>query len=398
MVGTFSYNSPYYPILGLDNWDVSKVTNMDQLSFGSVIDGVVNWDVSSVTSMNFIFGASSGNVSIPPTGITNWNVSNVTGFTSAFRETIFDPITSYTGISNWNVSSTTNKDYRFFGAGMNNFPQLEFVLTSWCVSNIPVEPTDFYSPDYGRFGIPIILTPPIWGSCNTTPTPTPTVTPTNTPTQTNTPSPTQTIGFTPSNTATNTSTPTNTPTQTNTASQTETIGFTPSNTPTQTNTPSVTRTVGISPTPTNTPSNTATNTPSVTRTVGISPTPTNTPSNTATNTPSVTGTVGISPTPTNTPSNTATNTPSVTPSQSGFVSYAYTNLGTGGSDPEACSEGGNTFYGIRASFSGLQIGDILYIDTNLNTPATGFGFVSNGVISYQIDGGTGEITSISSLC
>jgi hypothetical protein len=73
-------------------------------------------------------------------------------------------------------------------------------------------------------------------------------------------------------------------------------------------------------------------------------------------------------------------------------------LGIGGSDPEACSGDGNTFYGIRASFSSLQIGDILYIDINLNTPATGFGFVSNGVIHYQIDGGTGEITSISGLC
>jgi hypothetical protein len=77
--------------------------------------------------------SSPGNFSIPPTGITNWNVSNVTGFTAAFRETIFNSTTSYTGISNWNVSSTTNMDYMFFGAGMANFPQLEFVLTSWCV-------------------------------------------------------------------------------------------------------------------------------------------------------------------------------------------------------------------------------------------------------------------------
>jgi hypothetical protein len=316
MVGTFSYNSTYYPILGLDNWDVSKVTNMDQLSFGSSIGEVVNWDVSSVTSMNFIFGSSPGNFSTPPTGITNWNVSNVTGFTAAFRETIFNSTTSYTGISNWNVSSTTNMDYMFFGAGMNTFPQLEFVLTSWCVSNIPVEPTDFYSPDYGRFGIPIIMTPPIWGSCNTTPTPTPT--------------------------------PSITP------SVTPTIGLTPTNTPTTSITSSVT----------------PTNTPTTSITSSVTPTKTVTP----------------------------TNTPSVTPSQSGFVSYAYTNLGTGGSDPEACSNDGNTFYGIRASFSGLQIGDILYIDTNLNTPATGFGFVSNGIIHYQIDGGTGEITSISGLC
>jgi hypothetical protein len=168
--------------------------------------------------------------------------------------------------------------------------------------------------------------------------------------------------------STPTATPTNTPFQTPTNTRTPSV--TPTNTKTPTVTPTNTKTPTVTPTNTTTPTN--------------SQTPTNTPSNTITQTPTKT----VTP----------TNTPSVTPSQSGFVSYAYTNLGTGGSNPEACSEGGTTFYGIRASFSGLQIGDILYIDTNLNTPTTGFGFVSNGIIYYQIDGGTGEITSISSLC
>jgi len=80
------------------------------------------------------------------------------------------------------------------------------------------------------------------------------------------------------------------------------------------------------------------------------------------------------------------------------VSYTYTDLGTGGSDAEACANNGNTFYGVRSTFAGLQIDDILYTDSGLTTPALGFSFVSNSVINYSVDGGTGRITAISALC
>ena len=151
-------------------------------------------------------------------------------------------------------------------------------------------------------------------------------------------------------------------------------------------TPTPTTSIGLTPTPTQsitlTPSETITNTPTPTET------PTNTPSETITNTP----------TPTKTPTNTTTVTITNTPSSTSASSFAYSDLGTGGSDPEACSNNGNTYYGIRSSFSGLQVGDFLYIDAGLITPVSGFSFVSNGTIYFQIDGGTGEIQSTAGLC
>ena len=95
---------------------------------------------------------------------------------------------------------------------------------------------------------------------------------------------------------------------------------------------------------------------------------------------------------------TRTNTPTITNTPTSGTSYTYNNLGTGGSDTEACSEGGTAYYGIRSSFSGLQVGDFLYIDAGLITPVSGFSFVSNGTIYFQIDGGTGEIQSAAGLC
>jgi len=175
---------------------------------------------------------------------------------------------------------------------------------------------------------------------------------------------------------------------------------TPTNTQTPTNieippgpeTESPTPTASPTQTPTNTPSNTVSGTLTQTPTSTQTPTPTPTQTNTATRTQ----------TPTQTPTRTLTITPTrtltPTPSSNVQFSYPYSDLGTGGSDTEACSEGGNTFYGVRATFNDLEIGDILYLDTNLNDPAIGFSFVSNGVIYYDVDGGSGTIVSASGLC
>jgi len=113
------------------------------------------------------------------------------------------------------------------------------------------------------------------------------------------------VSPTPTNTQTQTQTPTNTQTQTPTQTITKTQTQTPTNTETPTSTPS------------NTPTNTTTQTPTNTETPTQTQTPTETPTQTQTNTqtPSATATIGT--TPSNTPSNTETptQTPSQTPTQ-----------------------------------------------------------------------------------
>ena len=59
----------------INNWDVSNVTNMNNLFFNmtNFNDCINNWNVSNVISMKLMFyNATSFNQNI-----TNWNVSNV---------------------------------------------------------------------------------------------------------------------------------------------------------------------------------------------------------------------------------------------------------------------------------------------------------------------------------
>lgn len=177
-------------------------------------------------------------------------------------------------------------------------------------------------------------------------------TPTQTPTQSTTPTPTPTQTQTPTNTASPTQTPTNTPTPTNTETPTQT----PTNTETSTSTP--------------TPTNTETSTPT--------PTPTNT--ETATQTPTNTAS------PTNTPTNTASPTQTIS-----YYSYA---LGYGSTIQQSCNDSNTptNYYGSVLGGIGPNVGEFLYDDTLLSTPASN-GYYSNGISWFLVTGGLGEITS-----
>lgn len=133
-----------------------------------------------------------------------------------------------------------------------------------------------------------------------------------------TPTPTET----PTRTATNT--PTTTFTRTNTPSPTLTY------TPTRTNSPTNT----FTGTPTNSPTNTPTNTPTRTNTPTntFTNTPSNTPTNTFTNTPTRTNTSTLTSTPTftftNTPTRTNTPTNSATATSTSTPTWTFTNTPT----------------------------------------------------------------------
>ena len=70
--------------IGVEGWDVSKVTNMDSMFSGcSSLQsiGVEGWDVSKVTNMYHMF---SGCSSLQSIGVEGWDVSKVTNIEDIF--------------------------------------------------------------------------------------------------------------------------------------------------------------------------------------------------------------------------------------------------------------------------------------------------------------------------
>ena len=133
----------------MSDWDVSKVTNMDQLFYDppringdklKSFNGLLgNWDVSSVTSMRAMFhnaNAFTGknlyqwDVSAVQNmagmfehaenfnaKINGWNVGSVKTFATMFQNALnFDQ-----DLSDWDVSSSTNFARMFSGVNMNGF-------------------------------------------------------------------------------------------------------------------------------------------------------------------------------------------------------------------------------------------------------------------------------------
>ena len=81
----FSDFSHVKQIIGLDTWDVSKVTNMHHMFYGceSLTElNISNWNVSNVTNMDAMFSRCK---SLEKLNIDNWNVSNGTYITGMFK-------------------------------------------------------------------------------------------------------------------------------------------------------------------------------------------------------------------------------------------------------------------------------------------------------------------------
>ena len=90
-------------IIGLETWDVSKVTNMNSMFCGckSLIElNISNWDVSNVSSMGDMFKHCN---SLTELNISNWDVSNVINMHSMFYGC--SSLTEL-NISNWDVNAT----------------------------------------------------------------------------------------------------------------------------------------------------------------------------------------------------------------------------------------------------------------------------------------------------
>jgi surface protein len=141
----------------INSWNVGSVTNMSGMFAGaSAFNQPLNtWTVSNVKNMSSMFeGATSFNQSL-----NDWNVSAVTNMYSMFRQCAMNqPINAWNvsavtdmgamfadnsafnqAIGNWNVANVT------FMVGMfYNATQFNQDLTTWCVSQIASQPTNFH--------------------------------------------------------------------------------------------------------------------------------------------------------------------------------------------------------------------------------------------------------------
>ena len=112
-------------IIGLEDWDVSKVTNMEGMFAGcqSFNSDLSKWDVSSVTNMNNIFNECKKFNS----DLSNWDVSSVENMSGMF----WHCQTFNSNLSKWNVSRVTDMSIMF--SGCLNFNS---DLSNWDVSNV----------------------------------------------------------------------------------------------------------------------------------------------------------------------------------------------------------------------------------------------------------------------
>jgi surface protein len=111
--------------IDISNWDVSNVTNMDNLFRGlrTFNKPLTNWNVSNVRSMRKMFQGCR-NFNQP---LNNWYVSNVEYMTE-----MFNGCTSFNQpLNNWTVSNVEYMTQMFNGCTSFNQP-----LNNWNVSNV----------------------------------------------------------------------------------------------------------------------------------------------------------------------------------------------------------------------------------------------------------------------
>ena len=116
------YEGPYNIIGDISSWDVSNVTNMENMFWKSnyINQDISSWDVGSVTNMKQMFRDSTFDGDI-----SSWDVGSVTNMKQMFRDSTFDG-----DISNWDVSNVTNMSGMFEGAPFNQD------ISNWDVSSV----------------------------------------------------------------------------------------------------------------------------------------------------------------------------------------------------------------------------------------------------------------------
>ena len=115
-------------VVGLDTWDISACTNLEYLFCDcrklASLEGMEDWDTGKVTNMNGVFQSCS---SLQELNIGNWDVSKVTTMENMLYGL---PLTTL-DLNNWNTSSVTSMENLFFACDMESLN-----IGNWDVSNV----------------------------------------------------------------------------------------------------------------------------------------------------------------------------------------------------------------------------------------------------------------------
>ena len=138
-------NSGSFVLTGLNNWNVSHVTNMKYM-FSNCgykartwsIGNLSNWNTSSVVDMQSMFSESGFYASTWSVGnLSNWNTSSVEDMGGLFRGAGAEATTWSVGnLSSWNTSKVKNMNYMFWEAGYCASTFTLGDLSNWDVSNV----------------------------------------------------------------------------------------------------------------------------------------------------------------------------------------------------------------------------------------------------------------------
>jgi surface protein len=113
----------------LNNWNVSKVTNMSTMfdnarAFNQPLN---NWNTGNVTLMDGMLSGQYNGTSIFNSDISTWNTSKVTNMSNMFtRNSLFNQ-----PIGNWNTGNVTTMESMFWGATNFNQP-----IGNWNTSKV----------------------------------------------------------------------------------------------------------------------------------------------------------------------------------------------------------------------------------------------------------------------
>ena len=129
--GMFAYTQNINNFDVLSNFDVSNVTDMSYIFYGTSISDLTplsNWDTSNVKYMYDAFGVSHNIASLK--GLENWDTSSVENTQYMFFEV---PVSDLTPLSNWDTSNVKYMDYMFaYNESLTNLNGLE----NWDTSNV----------------------------------------------------------------------------------------------------------------------------------------------------------------------------------------------------------------------------------------------------------------------
>ncbi len=131
---------------GVENWDVSKVTDLGYFAYNSGaltdISALLDWDTSSVTSLSNAFYNVSQLTNLH--GLENWDVSNVVSMTSTFQSV--SSLVDTSALAGWTTSSLKYLDGAFRASAWASQPSSMDIsgLSNWDVSQVLSMDNMFY--------------------------------------------------------------------------------------------------------------------------------------------------------------------------------------------------------------------------------------------------------------